>query len=231
MLLTAAYAARNLDLHGLFRKAELGRDRLLRDAAEFAQDEYFTTTGRQRIDGGCQQNDFITYAGSLSGPRPSIIYDGQGRQICYAIDGRNEISSGRIDHDVPRHLEQQGLRIQDGLRHADLPEPKKRLLHHIVDIRREGKPGVQIRTQRRFVHLHLFGEPPVLLSCREMTWRRRIQDEEGKNCIEASASAGGRGKAKVGNRQTRTERISPLPRCPMSCACARCRCIATAGIP
>ncbi len=73
----AAHAAGHLDLHGLFREAKLGGDRLLGDATEFAEDEDFTTTGRQGIDGGREQNNFFAFAGSLSGTRPSIIYDGQ----------------------------------------------------------------------------------------------------------------------------------------------------------
>ena len=72
-----AHAAGHLDLHGLFREAKLGGDRLLGDATEFAKDEDFTATGGQGIDGGCEQNDFFAFAGSLSGTRPSIIYDGQ----------------------------------------------------------------------------------------------------------------------------------------------------------
>jgi len=76
-LFAPAHAAGHLDLHGLFREAKLGGDRLLRDATEFAKNEDFTATGGQGIDGGGEQNDFVAFAGGLRGTRPSLIYDGQ----------------------------------------------------------------------------------------------------------------------------------------------------------
>jgi hypothetical protein len=85
-IFAAADAAGNLDLHGLFREAKLCGDRLLRDATEFSKDEDFTATGRQGIDGGGEQDDFIMFAGSLGGIRSSIINDGQSRQISYVLD-------------------------------------------------------------------------------------------------------------------------------------------------
>ncbi len=190
-LLAAAHAAGHLDLHGLFREAELGGDRLLRHATEFAEDEDFTTTGGQGIDGGGEQNDFVAFAGGLSGTRPSIIYDGQGGQICYVVDGGNLFSPRRVDHQVPRHLEQKSFRVADRLTHADPPQPEKRLLHHIVDIRRERKLAAQIRPQRRFVHLYLLGEPAVLVGVRQELGRRRIQGRVGQNCVEAVAAGAG----------------------------------------
>ena len=114
----AARTAGNLDLLGLFREAKLGGDRLVGHAPELAKDEDFTTTGGQGIDGGGGQDDFIAFAGSLRGTRPSLRYDGLGGPICHAVDGRDPISPGRVDHEVPRTLEHERLRIADGLPHA-----------------------------------------------------------------------------------------------------------------
>ena len=168
-LFAAAHATGHLHLHGLFREAKLGGNRLLRHATEFAEDEYFTTTGRQGIDGGREQDDFVAFAGGLSGTRPSIIYDGQSRQICYVLDRRNVISPRGVDHQVPRHLEQERLRITDRLTHAHPPEPEKRLLHDIVDIRRERKPVAQISAQRGLVHVNFLGEPAVVFGGRQVS--------------------------------------------------------------
>ena len=187
-LLAPAHATGHLHLHGLLREAKLSGDRLLWHAAEFAEDEDFTTTGRQGIDSGCEQDDLIASAGSLSGTRPSIIYDGQHSQICYVIDRGNLISPRRVDHEVPRHLEQEGLRKADGLAHANLPKPEKRLLHDIVDIRREGILRAQICAQRWLVHMHFLGEPAVLFGGRQALGRRRTQGGVGQNCVEAVAT-------------------------------------------
>ena len=124
-ILAPAHAAGNLDLYGLFREAELGGDRLLGHATEFAQNEDFTTTGRQGINGGREQNDLVVFAGGFGGTRPSILYDGQSGQICYLVDRRNLLSSSGVDHEMPRHFEQQRLRIADGLAHAHPPKPEK----------------------------------------------------------------------------------------------------------
>ena len=78
----------------------------------------------------------------------------------------------------------------DGLRYADLPKPQKGFLHHVVDIRREGKPGAQIRAQQRFVDLHLLGEPASFLGGGEATWRRRVHDGASEGCGEPVAAAG-----------------------------------------
>ena len=73
-LFATAHTAGYLHLHGLFRKAKLGRDLLLRYATEFPEDEDFTTTGWQGVDGRGEQDDFIAFARSLSGPRPCLLY-------------------------------------------------------------------------------------------------------------------------------------------------------------
>ena len=190
-LLAAAHAAGHLDLHGLFREAELGGDRLLRHATEFAEDEDFTTTGGQGIDGGGEQNDFVAFAGGLGGTRPSILYDGQGGEICYAVDGGNPVSPRGVDHEVPRHLEQERLRIADGLTHPHPPEPEKRFLHHIVDIRRGWKLAAQIRPQRRLVRVNFLGEPAVLFGGREALGRRSTQGGAGQDSAEAVAPGAG----------------------------------------
>lgn len=69
----AAHAAGYLNLHSLFREAKLGRNLFLRYAAEFPENEDFTTTGGQGINGRGEQDDFIAFARRLSRTRPSII--------------------------------------------------------------------------------------------------------------------------------------------------------------
>jgi hypothetical protein len=93
------------------------------------------------------------------------------------------------------------------------PEPEKRLLHEIVDIRHEGKLRAQMGAQRRFVHMHFPGEPAVALRRSAGEGRRRNQggvDQTGRQsrCPQSCAEAGAISHLHFGRAG------QPTPACP-----------------
>lgn len=163
-LFAAGDAAEHLHLHRLLGDAEARGDFLLGEALELSEHDNFAAPRRQRIDGFGEQPYFVAAARGFGGVR-LVLYDGQGRQICYGDRGRDSIPAHKIECKVPRHLEQECAAGVDRPGGAGPPDPEKGLLNHIVDIANGRERAFQVCPERALVRSDLLREPAGLL-CR-----------------------------------------------------------------
>jgi hypothetical protein len=148
----------DLDLHRLLRQPQLKGDIPLGYSLELAEDEDFTATAGQRIDGVEEHSDFLTDADPFD-DIGAFFYDALHRKISYRQVGKYFRATEKRDGGVAGRGKEVSLGAGylptlPGAKHAQIA-----LLHQIVDIPDIAKPAVQISPQGWFVRLKLVGKP------------------------------------------------------------------------
>jgi hypothetical protein len=162
VLVTAFHAAHDLDFDRVFRNPERLSDHSLRKTFEFAQNNDFTASGKERVDGFDEESDFFAGAHRFDNARPTI-HDGERLRFHYGADRRRTIPSAGIEGQMAGDRKEQRLGGVNGLREAGFPNAEIGFLRDVVYVTDERKRIAEIGFELRVVQVHFLREPAGLV--------------------------------------------------------------------